>query len=85
MNAPLLGFTVFNKTTWRIVQLLPAAGWMAVYAADDTSEVLEPLVGWALMESPMGEQEVRGLIDMGGYIDEVSGLSEFQGYRKDVA
>ena len=58
---------------YRIVQLLPADGWQALFAISDiellinsgeiryTHAELEPLIAWALVEWPDGRQRVTGL------------------------
>lgn len=49
-----------DNPDWTIVQLIPATGgWMAEYS-DAKGKMYEPVVAWALLERPDGEQRIAG-------------------------
>lgn len=64
----------------RILQIMPAAGWVAKSNMDDGSFYEEPLVGWALVEGIEGT-EVIGLYAQGesycGFVDEIGNFSHY--------
>jgi hypothetical protein len=45
----------------KILQIMPAHGWAAVYS-EDSDEMIAPLVAWALVETAPGETGVVGLV-----------------------
>lgn len=46
----------------RIVEIIPAPGWWAVYGKrDGGDEFSSPLVCWALVEGTTGERQVVGI------------------------
>lgn len=50
----------------KIIQIMPAEGWFAVYDADDgDDEDFSPLTAWALFEDQHGDRWLAG-IDMNG-------------------
>lgn len=50
----------------RIIQIMPADGWYAIYDGHDDGELWEKLACWALVEMNDGETEVVGM-DADGY------------------
>src|SRR5262245_66653728 len=63
-----------------IVQMMPATGWGAMVADDDSPEdqYVSPLIGWALIQEE-AEQKVVGMI-AGEQVDFCDQLSHFFGY-----
>ena len=66
----------------KILQIIPADGWQYVYESTDGSEIVEPLVCWALFEMDNGERVIEGMTDMPmGPITSVEETYGFIGYR----
>ena len=65
----------------KILQIIPAEGWQYVCKDDDGSEMVDPLVCWALVELDTGDRAVEGMA-FGDYIDFVEDLVNFTGYRR---
>lgn len=63
-----------------IVQMMPAPGWGAMVADDDSpdDQYVSPLIGWALIQED-GAQTVVGMI-AGQQVDFCDQLSHFFGY-----
>lgn len=64
--------------TERIVQIMPADGWKAVYVNGDGVVAVVPLVGWALVEDGEGRRHVDGLDGRGDVITLCDNMVGFQ-------
>ena len=65
----------------KIVQIIPAEGWFAVYGDDDGKPtILVPLVCWALYEDEEGDRYIEGM-DAFEYVDFSQGNHNFHDYR----
>lgn len=78
----------------KVLQLLPADGWRAVYAGEDGAPVADPLVCWALISTPdrdegheygevlpWSQQAVVGLVTGGdGEVDAAVSIANFIAY-----
>ncbi|MGC9457812.1 MAG: hypothetical protein ACP5DC_09870, partial [Halothiobacillaceae bacterium] len=53
----------------KIVQMMPADGWFAVYVDDDDDPIIEPVVCFALVQDPDGFTEVRPMTWQGTAVD----------------
>jgi len=63
----------------KIVQLLPADGWFAVYENDDGSEIKSALSCWALVRDAEGDTSVMGM-DAADYVDFAEDTKNFKNY-----
>lgn len=72
-NAPVI--------TKRIIQIIPATGWLAAYRDDETPAGLFflALACWALMEASDGDRSVEGLAGS-DWLDSVEDSNNFAGY-----
>ena len=63
----------------KILQIIPADGWLAVFTNEDKTRTKFPLVCWALVEDEHG-QSVQGMYG-GDYVEfcmEISNFSEYE-------
>lgn len=63
----------------KILQIIPAAGWFAVYKNEGEPETLSPLACWALVEDEEGNTNVQGM-DADDYVDFVEDIGNFSKY-----
>lgn len=67
----------------KMVQIMPAGGWDAIFKLQDGKLFRTPLAGWALII----EDEVSGMegisADMDGFTDRVEQIDNFVGYAHE--
>ena len=66
----------------KILQIIPADGWCALYKNSTGILFEQPLVCFALVEDKDKEQRIVGMGCDDTYIDSVDGVSNFAGYTK---
>ena len=63
----------------KILQIIPAEGWFAIFTHDDKTRSKNPLVCWALVED--GEEIWVEGMDGGEYVEFCSNITNFSGYE----
>ena len=58
-----------ENPTRRIVQIMPAEGWWAVYVEHDGTCIHDRVIAFALIETEDDEREVVPVTSMGDYLD----------------
>jgi len=66
-------------TESKIIQIMPAPGWGAVFNADEGEQYVEPLVGWALVQDEPAGTRIVGLV-ASDKVDIADTLPDFGGY-----
>ncbi len=65
----------------RIIQIMPAEGWQAVFHDDTGGAIYEDLACWALQEGPEGTV-VQGMVTIDvPFLRSVESMSSFIGYK----
>jgi hypothetical protein len=65
---------------WKILQIIPAIDWYAMYEIEDDANSHAPLVCWALVEDRDGDRHVVGLDSAETNTDFCENTSNFMGY-----
>ena len=67
----------------KIIQIIPADGWFAVFQMDDEAELTLPLNCWALFQDEDGASRVEGLyVDAAGDCSAAKAASNFLRYKR---
>jgi hypothetical protein len=67
----------------KIVQIIPADGWFAVFAMDDGAELSMPLNCWALFQDEDGSSTIDGVyVDAAGDCSAAKAASNFLRYKR---
>lgn len=69
-------------TAPKIIQMIPATGWYALFKEEDDSINFEPLVCFALTENSDGETEIRPMFWEGGFVDFADDYNNFEGIEQ---
>jgi hypothetical protein len=67
----------------KIVQIIPADDWFAVFKMDDDAELSMPLSCWALFQSEDGSSRVEGIyVDAAGDCTAAKSAANFVRYKR---
>ena len=67
----------------KIVQIIPADAWFAVFKMDDGSELSLPLTCWALFQDEDGSSRIEGIyVDASGDCTAAKSAENFARYER---
>jgi len=72
-----------NKMNEKIVQIIPADDWVAVFKMDDEAELSMPLNCWALFQGEDGSSRIEGIyVDAAGDCTAAKSAENFIRYKR---
>ena len=67
----------------KIVQIIPAPDWVAIFKMDDGAELSLPLTCWALFQTEDGNSRIEGIyVDAAGDCTAARSASNFVRYKR---
>jgi hypothetical protein len=69
-----------RRMTKKIIHIMPAEGWKAIFADSEGKQIPRDLVCWAALEDS-GETSVEGMVAREGYIEFAPDNHTFAGYQ----
>jgi hypothetical protein len=67
----------------KIVQIIPADDWVAVFKMDDEAELSMPLTCWALFQEEDGSSRIEGIyVDAAGDCTAAKSATNFLRYKR---
>lgn len=67
----------------KIIQIIPADDWVAVFKMDDETELSLPLTCWALFQAEDGSSRIEGIyVDAAGDCTAAKSAANFLRYKR---
>jgi hypothetical protein len=67
----------------KIVQIIPAPDWVAIFKMDDGAELSLPLTCWALFQTEDGNSRIEGIyVDAAGDCTAAKSATNFVRYKR---